>query len=279
MEMESTTSIFEAFVLFKRIPYWLFWLGFGIFDFILGEVLICACKEKEFFYPLLMMSFSLASLPILNIWFFYAFKRLMQDLSALFWDNNTEFEIWYKNKEKSIFTLKTWHAKFVTGSVFIAGLVTIFFFLGLPFGSIFCNIPGLSAFAILLIFSGITLHTSIGLLSTLREIVKRPIRTPFFMIQNSTISKLQNYYLLQSIFVVSYYVGLVIAIWQGPYGFNNVLLIWLACSAFYPLFVFLLSFYQIHCLMRNIKQTYVVIMVVVQKILILKQKLVSQQRI
>jgi hypothetical protein len=76
------------------------------------------------------------------------------------------------------------------------------------------------------------------------------------MIQHPVVHKLHNYYLTQTFFLVFYYVFLVIAIWQGPYGFNKPMLVWLACVAFYPFAVFPWSFFQIHILMRNIKQSH-----------------------
>ena len=90
----------------------------------------------------------------------------------------------------------------------------------------------------------------------LSEIVKRPNRIPFFMLRHSVISTLQNYYLIHAFFIIFYYICLIIAVWQGPYGFNHSMLFWLGCIAFYPLIVFSFSFYQIHLLMKNIKQSY-----------------------
>ena len=167
MYVESCKSTFEKIAVFTRIPYTLFWLGIGSIDFLLGKLLIWVYAENSLFYNLLIMCTTLATLPLINIWFFYSFKRLMKELSLFFWENKEEFEIWYKNTENYIFTFNSWQAKFVTGFILIAGLATVLS-LGLPFKSAMCNIAGLSAFAFLLIFCGTTLHTSIGLLITLR---------------------------------------------------------------------------------------------------------------
>jgi hypothetical protein len=255
MEVEPAKPTFEAIILFKRIPYWLYWPVVGIISFVLGELLIWAYAEKNLFYTLLILSISLGTLPLINMWFFNSFKRLMHELSEFFWDNNEEFEKWYKIKEKYIFTLNSLEAKFTIGFIFIIGLVTVIL-LGLPFKSEICNITGVNAFALLLIFCGNTLWISIGLLLTLEEIVKRPIKIPFFMIRHHVVSKLKNYYLTQTLFLVLYYIGLVIAVWQGPYGFNYAMLGWLTGVAFYPLVLFLWSFFKIHFLMNNIKQSY-----------------------
>ena len=253
--MQSVKPTFETIILFKKIPYWLYWPAIGFLSFIFGEIMIWAFADYNFIWTLLLFSGAIGTLPFVNIWFFYSFKKIMLKLTIFLWDNNVEFNIWLKNKETLIFTLSSWKAKFVTGFILVAGLITVIL-LGLPLKSGICNIMGLIFFAIVLIFCGNTLYISIGLLSTLREIVKRPNRIPFFMLQHPAISRLQNYYLIQTVLIVFYYLGLVIAVWQGPYGLNYAMLIWMTGLASYPLVMFFWSFLQIHYLMQNIKQTH-----------------------
>lgn len=255
MGMESPKPTFEAVILFKRIPYWLYWAVIGLLTFVIGELLIRAFSENNLFWSRLLFSVAFGTLPSVNIWSFYTFRKIMRELSTFFWETDAEFEIWLKNKEINIFTLSSWTAKYVTGFIFFAGLTTIII-LGLPLKSGICNIIGLISFALFLIFCGNTLYISIGLLSTVREIAKRPQRIPFFMIRHPVISKLQNYYFIQAILIVFYYAGLVIAVWQGPYGLNYAMLIWLTSLAIYPLAMFSWSFFQFHLLMQNIKQSY-----------------------
>lgn len=125
MYVESGKSTYEKIAVLTRIPYTLFWVGIGSIDFLLGKLLIWVYAEKSLSYDLLIMCASLATLPLINIWFFNSFKRLMKELSPFFWENKEEFDIWYKNKEKYIFTLNSWQAKFVTGFILIAGLATV----------------------------------------------------------------------------------------------------------------------------------------------------------
>lgn len=252
---ESIKSTFEAIILFKRIPYWLYWPAIGLLSFILGELLTRIFSENYFFWSRLLFDAAFGTLPIINIWFFYSFKKTMLEISVFFWHDDAEFHRWLKNKEIYIFTLRSWMAKCVTGFIFVAGFMTIIL-LGLPFKSEIFNVIGLIFFSIFLMFCGNTLYISIGLLSTLREIVNRPTIIPFFMPQHRFISKLQNYYLIQTLFIVLYYIGLVIAVWRGPYGLNLAMLIWLTGLASYPLAMFSWSFLQIHFLMQNIKESY-----------------------
>ncbi|KCZ73614.1 hypothetical protein ANME2D_00685 [Candidatus Methanoperedens nitroreducens] len=254
-ENESAKPTFEAIILFKRIPYWIYWPAIGFLSFVLGELLTRFFAENYFLWSRLLFNVAFGTLPIINIWFFHSFRKTMQEISIFFWQDDAEFQRWLKNKEIHIFTLRSWMAKCVTGFIFVAGLITIIL-LGLPFKSELFNLIGLICFSIFLMFCGNTLYISIGLLSTLREIVNRPTIIPFFMPHHRVISKLQNYYLIQTLFIVLYYIGLVIAVWRGPYGLNSAMLIWLTGLASYPLVMFSWSFLQIHFLMQNIKQSY-----------------------
>lgn len=173
----------------------------------------------------------------------------------LLWTDDAEFEGWLKIREKRIFTLRSSLAKLVTGVIVVAGLITVIT-LELPFKSEITNIIGLIFFFFLLVICGHDLYISIDLIVTLKEIVWRPARVPFFMLPHPAIYRLQKYYLTAAILYVLFYIGLVFAVWQGPYGFNYIMIVWLTALAFYPLLMFFCSLIQVRNLLRNIKQSH-----------------------
>lgn len=258
MEVQQFKLSFEKMIFFKGIPYWLYWPAVGVLIFILGGLLTWVVAEKSFFCNRVFFSGAFGTLPCVNIWLFHSFKKTMQELSPFFFDNNTDFERWYKCKEKYIFTLNSWQAKFIIGCVLITGLITIILS-GIPFNSSICKIVGLILFTIFLILCGNTFYISISLLSILGEIVKIPAKIPFFMIQHPVIYELQNFYLIQALVIFFYYICLVIAIWQGPYGFNNTMLIWSTGLAIYQFAMFSWIFYQLHYILKKIKYSHITI--------------------
>lgn len=253
--MATTKCTFETIILFKRIPYWLYWPVIGIISFIPGEILIRTFEDNHFFWTQVLFSGAVGILPVLNIWLFHSFTKTMRGVSVLLWAGDAEFEKWLKIREARIFTLRSFEAKFVTGFVVVAGLIPVII-LGLPFKSEIINIIGLIFFLLLLVICGHDLYISIDLIVTLEEIVWRPAQVPFFMLPHPAIYRLQKYYLTAAILYVLFYIGLVIAVWQGPYGFNYILIVWLTALAVYPLLMFFCSFFQVRTLLRNIKQSH-----------------------
>ncbi len=179
----------------------------------------------------------------------------MKTLSPLLWDDHIEFEKWLEIQEIHIFTLHSWPAKIVTGFITSAALITIIT-LGLPLKSGIHLVVAYTFFFFLSMFCGQCLFISIGLLLKLKEIVDRPIKVPFFLLPHPGISRLQNFYSATTLIIVSFYTGFVIAVWLGPYGFNLAMLVWLTALSGYPLAMFSWSFFQIHFLLQNVKQSH-----------------------
>ncbi len=76
---------------------------------------------------------------------------------------------------------------------------------------------------------------------------------PFFMLPHTSILRLQSLFSSAALMVSAFYAALVIAEWQGPYGLVPLTLIWLVGLAFYPVTLFLWSFFELHYLLREIK--------------------------
>lgn len=250
---------FENIIPVKNIPFWLFWIIVGLCSFVIGGALFRLSNENPFLVSLAIASFTMAFLPILNIWLSKAFRKLISDVSASIWDTSDRAAACSFSSYDfiaEIFTLKLPISKIVTSLIVVLGTATILF-LGFPFRSTALNAIGLPVFLILLWFCGQTLYISYALLSALRKIVNQPIKVPFMLIPNPAIARLQRFYSLTSLSILFLYVLLVLAIWQGPYGLHRVLLIWLTLLAFYPGSMLAWSFFQIHNLLQKIKYSYI----------------------
>lgn len=251
MDQKEPVSPFQQLALANRMDYRFFYPQVSLICFIIGVLAMTFFEEKNLVILLFIGCLALTVIPLNNIWSLNSFKRTMQDLYPFFWESKAEFEIWYQNKEKYIFTLNSWQGILTNGIVIILGLFTVYQ-MGFPFRSQFCNILGILSFTGALSFSGFTVYTSFGLLFALREIVKRPV---FFKMQHRDIYKLQNLYLYQTCFAVVFFLSSVCAVWQSPYGFNFEMRLWLLFAASYPLIIFSFSSYQIHILKSKFKNS------------------------
>lgn len=247
---------YEQVILLKRIPYWIYWSAIGILGFTMWEIVIRAFGDKHFLWTQLLFGGGIALLPMTYVWMSHNFQNIMRILSPLLWSDNAEFEGWLEVRATRVFTLNSWQARLVTGFIVISALITVILS-RLPFNSSVLNFLALIGFTPLLVVCGQGAYILTHLLVTLREIVRRPPKVPFFMLSHSAISGLQNYYSATAVVVTLAYICLVIAVWQGPYGLSLEMQIWLTVLAFYPLSMFFWSFFQVHILMRNIKQSHI----------------------
>ncbi len=245
-------STYESIVFPKKIPYWLFWPLVALIWFILGETLSRGIGNSLFFWDRLIFTIGVATVPTVHIWLFYSFEKIMNELFGSIWERNRKFDIWLENSKRRIFTLHSGPAKIITGFIVVIGIATVFF-LGMPFADPVFNTLGLLTLILFLCICGQALYIAIALLLHLREIVNIPTKVPFYLMPTNSISKLQNYYLVLGFSILAFYFGLVLAIWQGPYGLHPMLVIWLFGLIFYPLGILINSTFQIHNLMRNIK--------------------------
>lgn len=251
-------NTFEKIIIFKKIPYWLYWTIIGVCGFLTSEILLFYFEENLYFYSMITVSFALAIVPIYNIWISYKFRELINEVEKSLWDKKIS-----KNKASlydiniiEIFSLKSPPSKLVTILVVIFGVLTILY-LGLPFTSPAINIIGFTAFLLILWFCGQTLYITFALYFSLSKIVSHPVNIPFMFIPNPTISKLQGFYSTMSLAITFLYSLLVTAIWNGPYGLHPILLIWLTLLASYSVVMFIWSFFQIHNLLQKIKYAHV----------------------
>jgi hypothetical protein len=247
-------STYETLIPFKKIPYWVFWPAFGLLSFGVGEVLRRQYGADQYLLIQFLFSVGVALLPIIYIQFSHYFQSMMKDISTIFWENSADFMLWLESRVKRIFRFSSWGSVIITALITVPGLITILFAVGVPSKFRGLNMFGLIFFVVVLVLCGQGLYMCLDLLTTLRELVLRPVHIPFFMMEHRVISKLQNYYAFVGATVAFAYMWLVVATWRSPYGLsNNVLQVWLTILALYPLAIFVISFQQIHIFMRNIK--------------------------
>jgi len=259
MTNKKAVSTYERIILFKRMPYWLYWALMGLAVFLINKAANLILHERQFLFTEIVFSGAIGLLPTLMIFGSHEFEKTMVGLSSILWggnNNNEEFNQWLYERKTRIFTLKSWGAKFIT-ILFVACALLTISFLGLPFQSSIANGLALLGFISLLLMSGQTAYLLLDLLITLREIVYRPVNIPFYIQTHPAIKKLQSIYFSAALFTTLGYVLGVLSIWQSPYGFSFELQLWLTMLAFYPISMFFWSFFHVHILMQNIKDSHI----------------------
>jgi len=249
---KNNRCIYERLIFFKNVPYWIFWPVLSICLSVIGSVILFITGETQYPWAQLIFASYFGGIPTLFIWFYYSFQRRMRNLSSILWESNEKFDEWLKEKLKEIFTLSSFPALFFTFLVVSMGHVTIYL-LGYPFENNINNIFAAIVFSFVLFVCGHGGYTVIAVMVALHNVVKRNPRLAFFQFSHPAILDLQSIYSFLAMAIFYGYSSLVIALRNGPYGLSLILQIWVTILAFFPLFIFLFSFLQIHKLIANIK--------------------------
>jgi len=249
---KSKCCIYERLIPFKNIHYWIFWPILSICLLVIGSVNLYIMGEKQYPWAQLIFASYFGGIPTLFIWFYYSFQKRMINLSPILWKSNEEFDEWLKENLNRIFSINSFPAYFFTFLVVIMGHTTIYL-LGYPFENNINNIFAAIVFSFVLFVCGHGGYTLIALMVALHYVVKRSPRLPFFQFSHPAISDLQSIYSFMAMAIFYGYSSLVIALRNGPYGLTIILQIWVTILAFFPLFIFIFSFLQIHKLISNIK--------------------------
>ncbi len=253
----TTRCTFENVIPFKRIPYWLYWLGLSFGLVVANELLAWFLGDVHYTLSVVFFALTMCYATIVLTWLSHGFGRMMEYLSTLLWTDKREYEDWVTSRHAQIFTLRSLNARLITGLIVLTGmtiLVSLFVYFKWPFNSLVLNLLTIPVFVLLLTIYGQGAYIFFSLLATLAEIVRRPARLPFFMLPHLGIARLQGYYSVTSILAMVGDLLLVLAVWQGPYRGYPEFFMWLSLLAIYPVLVLVWSIFQVHYLMQNVKQ-------------------------
>lgn len=252
MVKNDPRCIYERIIPFRSIPYYVFWPLVSVISFVGWQLLGWAFQEATYVGAQLVFVGWLSLGPVLFVASSHGFQATMEDLSPLLWDTSDSFRQWLDSRTEQVFTFRTWCARLVTTVVVVAGMVTVCW--ALPFRSVMLNVLALITFAGVLFLSGHTAYFILALLVTLRDVTHRTPNLPFYGLPHPAIDRLQDYYFSASSFIALGYGSLVVAVWQGPYGFNLEMQVWLGVLSLFPLSMFLWTTGQVHVLIRNAKR-------------------------
>lgn len=234
----------------KGCPDIWYWAIVGATAFIIGELAVRLDGTSYLLRTRIAGALGIIFLPLGYLAFFDKLVPVLRALKPVLW--HEEFDSWLVDRLCFIFTVRSWQSKVATGSVALAGILTVLQ-LGAPLHSRGLNVLVGSCFFFLLVVCGQGAHICLALLWLLHDVGKRTPDVPFCFIPHPAILDLQRYYNFVGMMLSIGYALLIFGIWQGPYGVVRLLQGWLAVLAFLPLSLFIWSFIQVHVLLRKIK--------------------------
>lgn len=235
MDEDKNKIAYERIITVEGIPYWAFWIILGVSSFVLGNIILSYYKEQKFILLQIFFSLIVSLAPIIFVNFKNSFFRIFTELKNTFFENNTnEYDSLENSITRDIFSMKSWPAILFILFLLILELITIFI-LGTPFNSNSVKWVSVIGVCVPFIMCNHTAYFYLRLSFFLNELSKKDITVPFLFFPYPPIRNIQSIYNKGIIIATFAYVVLALAIWQGPYGFDNLMQAWLFILAMYPL--------------------------------------------
>lgn len=256
VDSQKVKSVYDSLHFIKTIPFEIFWILWGSFIFVVGEILILWLKEPHFMVLQVAFCIGLGVAPLLYRVYHLQFKMVTRNLNVIFGMENEDWKNWIEEEEENIFSLKHRYSKaIVCLLLFFVGYT--FLFLPPPFKSWVLNLFSFSSLFFLTLFASLTLQFTVMLLLFLRKLTFKDTVARFYLFPHPELTKLLRYYSSLSIVTSLGYITLVFSIWFSPYGFNTQMLLWLSVLALYPIVLFIWSYFHIHLIQHHIKFSFI----------------------
>lgn len=240
--MNIIDKAIDNFIFPKRWNYILYWLVIGLLFFLFSEFLIRVFKEKYFLELRISSLILLVALGIMGNFIRVNFNKALSMLSEIMEFPEKTFEKWKHEVDEVLFTTKTPTAKIVILAI-DAFSISVMVSYGLPFQSTILNIIAIVSLIPLLTIGAFGAYMLIDLMFTLSQLTKHPINVPFYLIKHHYVLNLSTFFTQSSLFVLACYAWLIFTISLGPYKLEGLVLISVAIIGFYPLSMFLWSFF------------------------------------
>jgi hypothetical protein len=245
---------YERIMLTRRVHYIPYWIAVGAVLFAIEQVLIRALGESGFFWVRLLVAYGgLCGIVITLIYMSRSFRAMMSELASVIEPPVADYGLWVEHKTQEIFSFTHWAARLMS-ALFVVGVTSTILLAVLPFRSSALNAVWIIGWQPFLIVSGHAAYSIIAGLDFLTQIVRYPVKVPFYRPNHPAIQSLSAFYSRAALVVLVFYIGLIAAVWTNPYGFTAPAVAWILVTGFLPLSLFLWSFFQIHGLLRRIKQ-------------------------
>lgn len=249
-------STLEKINPFKKLPYYVFWFFVSLAWFSLSIIIPSLLNERRFLVLQTFFALEIWFLPSIFILSSNKFTSILEELKAVFWSTENDYDVWLKHAFIRIYSLKTWPSKLVTLFIVSMANATVIH-LGLPYKTLIAKILCLLALQVLFYICGQGAYMLIAVAIALNRLSIMKCMIPFFYLSYPPLIKLQRFYSSFSLIYLVAYIFLTIAISQSPYGFNIEMQIWLGIIAIGPIGSFLWSIMHNYLILRNAKNLHI----------------------
>jgi len=246
-------TAYDQIMITRRVHPMVYWFTASTLYFVLEESIFRAFGEHGFFWTRFIITYVvLAGVPTFTVMMSRSFKGVIQDLQSLIELPEENVDRWILDKLRVIFSFDTPLAKcIVILTLVFANLIA--FIVGFPFSSNTFNILNFVILQPLLIIAGQSAYIVIASLRLLYQIVRYPLKSSFYKPGRLSTASLSNTFSLTAMVALAFYLLHALAIWFTPFRLNVWIITWGIVTAFFPLALFLWSFFQVHLLIRRIK--------------------------
>ena len=245
-------TIYEKLIFPKRLHYVPFWFMAGGILFVQQEIIARAFGETELLIVRLLISFYVSVVAIFVISLKNLFIKVGKKLENII-ELPLPAEIWVQQRVTKLGTFGT-----LTVRVYILVLMLSFtatiLWLGVPYNTIIPNLDFILSLQLFIITSAHMIYGEVELLKALKEIVRSPLKAPFYLSKHPAIMLLAKFYSQASFYALIIVCILALCVWYNPYSLTPMLVFWWLFTSTLPVMLFMWTFIQLHALMVRIKR-------------------------
>jgi hypothetical protein len=250
-------TIYERINPFGKLHYSIFWILVGVAFFVIQHLLAQFSGDPRYLLVRLLIAGTTPLITITGSIVGSAFYKALISAKSIIDMPTESYQSWAKDRFDELFNFKGNKVKLAILLVFIIGEFVIVY-VGLPYDSTISNIAYLISVQVMIFVGSHALYALLGMLYTLYEITDFPLKVPFYANRHRSILCLSNAYNIGAFLTLVDYIWLLTMVYLAPWlRLDYVPLVALSIVGFYPLAMFLVSFFQIHAILKKIKQNHI----------------------
>ena len=246
---------YENLRLLKRLPYTIYWVGFGALYLGLEELVFKALHSPVFPVTRLVLTFAIISgIPVAATYAQRSFGTVLASFGSITSVSRDDYYNWATRTMASTFSFRNWHTILVFFLIDILVMATLF---SVPFpfhGAVITAVVLLLQPFCLLAAHAVAVVT--GLMNALARMSSMPLDVPFLRPGAIAVSPLMAFYGRVSFIALLIFAAHYLSFAVGGFAMAKPILIWTALIGFFPFALLVFSFTQAHGLLGRIKEVH-----------------------
>ena len=243
-------------VLFKRIKYIWLWGAISVVAFIISGMLLKNHGEDSFLITRIFIVLSVTLWPIAYSLLAKKFASLYtESIAHLFvWESN-ESDDWYINIATKAFRLKRSNL-IITIVLWFFGILTVYS-MPLPFKTNTINFIGRLGLSAILFIGVHSVPLIFYCVKALYELTKKEVSANFYANGYELLQAIKKFYMGFAVAITAINFSLFLGFYYSPYGFNEILIVWISFISLWPIIMYISSLYNIKVVENKAKKVYI----------------------